>query len=93
MQFLVKVKVLFATLFGAGAGAKLLQSCPTLCNPMDYIACQAPSLARILQARILEWVVISSSRGSSLPRDGTYVSCGSCTAASSSSLSRTQLSD
>ena len=34
------------------------QSCPTLCNPMDY------STPEILQARILEWVAISSSRGS-----------------------------
>ena len=45
--------------------AKLLRSCPTLCDPMDYIARQAPPLARILQARVLEWVAISSSRGSS----------------------------
>ena len=33
---------------------------------------------RILQARTLEWVAISSSRGSSWPRDQIYVSCGSC---------------
>ena len=40
------------------------------------VACQAPSsFHRILQARILEWVVISSSRGSSQPRDQTQVSC------------------
>ena len=32
----------------------------------------------ILQARILEWIAISSSRGSSQPRDGTSVSCISC---------------
>ena len=50
------------------------QSCPTLCNPMD---CSLPdsSVDRLLQARILEWVAISSSRGSSLPRDQTQVSC------------------
>ena len=43
---------------------KLLQSCPTLCGPMD---CSPPgsSVHGILQARILEWVAISSSRGSS----------------------------
>ena len=46
------------------------QSCPTLCNPMD---CSLPgsSVHRILQARILEWVAMPSSRGSSQPRDRT----------------------
>ena len=48
-------------------------SCPTLCNPMDY-RLQAPLSMGILQARILEWVAISSSRESSQPRDGTQVS-------------------
>ena len=50
------------------------QSCPTLCNPMD---CSPPgsSVLGISQARILEWVAISSLKGSSLPRDQTYVSC------------------
>ena len=48
----------------------------TLCNPMD---CSPPgsSVHGILQARMLEWVVMPSSRGSSLPRDRT---CGSCLA-------------
>ena len=47
--------------------AKLLRSCPTLFDPMD---CSPPDLSvhRILQARILEWVAISSSRGSSQPQ-------------------------
>ena len=42
--------------------AKLLQLCPTLCDPMD---CSPPgsSVHRILQARILEWVARPSSRG------------------------------
>ena len=50
------------------------QSCPTLCNPME---CSPPgsSVHGILQARILEGVVMSSSRGSSQPRDWTQVSC------------------
>ena len=50
------------------------QSCPTLCNPMD---CSLPDFSAhgILQARILEWVAISFSRGSSQPRDQTQVSC------------------
>ena len=49
------------------------QSCPTLCNPMD---CSPPgsSVHGILQARILEWVVISFSRGSFQPRDWIYIS-------------------
>ena len=49
--------------------AKSLQSCVTLCDPMDYIARQAPLSMGILQARILEWVAMPSSRGSSQPRD------------------------
>ena len=53
--------------------AKLLQSCPTLCDPMD---CSPPgsSIHGILQARILEWVAIPFSRGSSPPRDQTHIS-------------------
>ena len=41
------------------------------------VACQAPLLCGISQARILEWVAISFSRGSSWPRDWTHVSCNS----------------
>ena len=37
------------------------------------------SVHGILQARILKWVAIASSRGSSWPRDQTHISCGSCT--------------
>ena len=57
----------------------MLQSCPTLCNPMD---CSPPgsSVHGILQGRTLEWAATSSSRGSSPPRDRTHVSCGSCLA-------------
>ena len=53
---------------------KLLQSCPTLCDPMD---CSPPrsSVHGILQARIVETVAISFSRESSRPRDRTCVSC------------------
>ena len=49
------------------------QSCLTLCDPMD---CSSPgsSIHGILQARILEWVAIPFSRGSSRPRDRTQVS-------------------
>ena len=53
------------------------QSCLTLWNHMD---CSLPgsSVHRIFQARILEWVVISSSRGSSWPRDWIHIFCFSC---------------
>ena len=43
------------------AAAKLLQSCPTLCDPMNYSS-PGFSVHRILQARILEWIAIPSSR-------------------------------
>ena len=57
----------------------LTQSCPTLC---DTMVCSLPGSAihGISQARILEWVAISSSRGSSWPRDWILVSCVSCVA-------------
>ena len=45
-----------------------------LCSPMDHSP-PGSSVHGILQARILEWVAISSSRGSSGPRDQTPVSC------------------
>ena len=47
---------------------KVTQLCLTLCDPMDY------TVHGILQARILEWVAVPSSRGSSQPRDRTQVS-------------------
>ena len=50
------------------------QSCPTLCDPMDY-SLPGSSIHGILQARLLEWVAISFSRGSSRPRNGACVSC------------------
>ena len=50
------------------------QSCPTLCDPMDHSP-PGSSVHGILQARILEWDAIPSSRGSSWPRDQTWVSC------------------
>ena len=44
------------------------------------VACQSPLSMEILQARILEWAAMPSSRGSSRPRDQTSVSCSSCIA-------------
>ena len=52
---------------------KVTQSRLTLCNPMDCSP-QGSSVPGILQARILEWVAISSFRGSSQPTDRTRVS-------------------
>ena len=62
LQYMMKVKALVA------------QSCPTLCDPVD---CSPPgsSVHGILQARILEWVAVPFSRGSSQPRDRIQVSC------------------
>ena len=47
---------------------KVAKSCLTLCDPMDY------TVHEILQARILEWVAFSFSRGSSQTRDWTQIS-------------------
>ena len=51
------------------------ESCLTLCDPMD---CSSPgsSIHGILQARILEWIAISFSRGSSQPRDQNFTFLG-----------------
>ena len=59
--------------------AKLLQSCLMFCDLLD---CCPPgsSVHGILQARILEWVAMLPSRGSSAPRDETHVSCSFCIA-------------
>ena len=56
------------------AVCSVTQSCPTLCNLMD---CSPPgsSVHGISQARILKWVAISFSRGSSWAKDWTWVSC------------------
>ena len=50
--------------------SEVAQSCLTLCDPTD---CSLPgsSVSGIFQTRVLEWVAISFSRGSSQPRDGT----------------------
>ena len=53
------------------------QSCPTLCDLMGH-SLPGSSVRGILQARILEWVAMPSSRGSSRPRDQTLIACISC---------------
>ena len=59
--------------------SEVAQSCPTLCDPMDH-SLPGSSIHGIFQARVLEWVAISFSRGSSQPRDWTQVFriTGSC---------------
>ena len=53
--------------------SKVAQSCPTLCDPMDC-SLSGSSIHGIFQARVLEWIAISFSRGSSWPRTRTRVS-------------------
>ena len=76
---LVSISFISALIFlyffpSANFESEVAQSCPTLCDPMD---CSLPrsSLHGILQARVLEWIAISFSRGSSRPRDWTQASC------------------
>ena len=57
-------KPLTGLAFGTSKAKSVSQSCPTPCDPMDCSP-QASSVYGILQARILEWVAISFSRGSS----------------------------
>ena len=53
--------------------SEVAQSCPTLCESMNC-SLPGPSVHGIFQVRVLEWVAISFSRGSSWPRDRTPVS-------------------
>ena len=54
--------------------SEVAQSCPTLCDPMNG-SLSGSSIHGIFQARVLESIAISFSRGSSQPRDQTRVSC------------------
>ena len=65
--------IFFAGAFSLIVKVKVAQLCPTLCYPM-YYSPPGSSIHGTLQARILEWVAISFSRGSSSPRDQTQVS-------------------
>ena len=57
-----------------GGGGLVIKSCLTLCGPTDW-SLLGSSVHGIFQTRILEWVAISFSKGSSWPRDGTSISC------------------
>ena len=54
--------------------SEVAQSCLTLCDPIDY-SLPISSVHGILQARILKWAAIPFSRGSSWPRDWSWVYC------------------
>ena len=56
---------------------QVTQSCLTLCDSMDH-SLVGSSVHGIFQVRILEWVAMPSSRGSSQPRDGAHISYISC---------------
>ena len=53
---------------------KSLQLCLTLCDPIDY-SLPGSSVHEILQSRILEWVAMPSSKGSSQPRENVHLLC------------------
>ena len=73
---IIRSLYLFWLYIVAAAAAKSLQSCPTLFDPMDS-GLPGSSVHGTLQARTLEWVVMPSSRGSSRPRDPTWVTSDS----------------
>ena len=57
------------------AAVRATQSCPTLWDPTDRIPPGSSVRGILVQPRMLEWVAMPSSRGSSRPRDRTQVSC------------------
>jgi len=59
-RWLICYNNIYTTIVYAAAAAKSLQSCPTLCNPIDGSPPGSP-VPGILQARTLEWVAISFS--------------------------------
>ena len=65
--------VLMLHIFTFESESKVTQSCPTFCDPMDY-SLPGSSVHGIFQAIRLECIAISFSRGSSQPRDWTWVS-------------------
>ena len=73
------VHVVFTTTWGGTSHDHLHQTCsrPTLCDPMDYSP-PGSSVCGNFQARILEWVAISSSRRPSQPKDRAHISVISC---------------
>ena len=75
MKILAQKKIFITSHICSGINSvSLTQSYMTFCDPMDYSP-PGSSVHGILQARILEWVTISSSRASSHPRDQIRNSC------------------
>ena len=73
----IEVSGMLPTIQLSSCCCSVTKLCLTLC---DLVGCSPPgsSVSGISQARILEWVAVSFSRGSSPPRDQTHVSCISC---------------
>ena len=76
METVVYIKLLKqdSVWYNSSKVALVTQLCPTLCDPVDQSLLDA-SLHGIPQARILQWVAVPFSKGSSLPRDRIWVSC------------------
>ena len=73
LLLLISKKSMWYTTHAASATWSL--SCVQLCATLWTVACQAPLSMGILRARVLEWVAMTSSRGSSQPRDWPWLSC------------------
>ena len=69
----LEMQKIISDIYESESESEVAQSCPTLCDPID---CSLPgsSVHGILQAIVLEWIVISFARGSSQPRARTRVS-------------------
>ena len=78
-KFSILLAIYLVELLDLTVCAQSLQSCPTLCDPMDC-SLLGSSVHVILQARILEWVAMPSFRRPSQHRDQTLISCVSCIA-------------
>ena len=74
MNVYTKIQKLWELSSNFSVTVLVAQSCPTLGNPMDG-GLPSSSIHGIFQARILEWIAIPFSRGSSQLRDQTWVSC------------------
>ena len=72
--FMISLRTVMALVSVSICVCLFAQSCPTLCYPR-YYNLPGSSVHGILQARILEWVAIAFSKGSSQHRDQTWVSC------------------
>ena len=72
-NFDINIKIQYTCWQSEVKESEVAQSCPTLCDPMDC-SLSGSSVHGIFQARVLEWIAISFSRGSFRPRNRTRVS-------------------